>query len=228
MADIIGLEPIEKITRELRQLVYELLSPGFREAGLYIADKIKYLRIKNAILAIKKAKEIIENEGVEEFYIEPRNLFPLIEHCSLEENDELIEKWANLIASAGVDKSFTPSYISILSSLSPAEVYVLDTISKNSEQVAGMGVYQYFGVELKILITICGFDRNDIVGILSNLERLGLAIRVFRDEPGLHFGNPPIGTLDKEMVGLTPLGGRFVLACDRGRTCLTGIPYIKK
>ena len=219
-------ESVDAVTKELRQLIYEFLSPGAKEAGNYIADKVRFLRFKNAIKAMEKARHILQLHGVSTESIEMRNLFPLIEKCSLEESEELIEKWANLIASAAIDKSFSPSYINILSSLSPIESLTMDMIVKNSRKVMKMGIYQYYGVELYILIDKTGCVRADTVGILSNLERLGLIIRVFEDEPGLHFGNPPIGTMQDELIGLTPLGGRFMIACNRNLEVDTGIPHI--
>ncbi|KGK91176.1 hypothetical protein DP73_04885 [Desulfosporosinus sp. HMP52] len=230
MNDLTGLgkvaESVDSVTKELRQLIYEFLSPGTKGAGEYIADKVRYLRFMNSVRAMQKAKVILESMGVDNVHIELRNLVPLIEKCSLEEDDTLIDKWANLIASAVVDKSFSPSYISILSSLSPIESLVLDTISRNSRPIMKMGIYQYYGVELHILVDKSNCVRADLVGVLSNLERLGLILRVFENEPALMFGNPPIGTMQSELIGLTPLGGRFILACDRKLEVGNGIPHI--
>lgn len=216
----------DSMTKELRQLIYNFLAPGVKEAGYYIADKVKFLRFTNAIKAMEKARKILESHGIYDASIELRNLVPLIEKCSLEETDDLIDKWANLIASAAIDRSFSPSYISILSSLSPIESLVLDIISRSDRKVAKMGIYQYYGIEIPVLIEKSKCVRADLVGILNNLNRLGLVTRVFEKDPALIWGNPPIGTLQNELVGLTPLGGRFMIACNRELNVGNGIPHI--
>ncbi len=220
------IESTDSITKEFRLIIYDFLSPVAKESGNYIADRIKYLRVNNCIKALVKSKKILSDYEVTDYIIETRNLFPLIEKCSIESTEELVDKWANLIASAAIDKNFSPSYINLLSSLSPIESLTLDVIATSDIKACKMGIYQYYGISLIKLIQEVQCVRADMVEILSNLERLGLIIKVFEHEPGITFGNPPIGTTQEEMIGLTPLGGRFMLSCDRKLEIGGGIPHI--
>jgi hypothetical protein len=65
-------------------------------------------------------------------------LHPLLESASLQEDDELQERWANLLANAADPRKgspVTPAFIAILKDLSPREVKFLDALFKAAKGV---------------------------------------------------------------------------------------------
>lgn len=62
-------EAIDNGTKKFRKLIYDFLDPGVKEAGNYIADKLRFLRFKNSIKAMKKAKRILYSNGIDNITI---------------------------------------------------------------------------------------------------------------------------------------------------------------
>lgn len=92
-------------------------------------DDAKFKRWKNAQNLLVKARRI--TEGMDEQLQEPplKLSMPLLENASLEDDDELQEKWANLLANTLTQKKdIRPAYIEILKELSSIEVKILDKI----------------------------------------------------------------------------------------------------
>lgn len=97
--------------------------------GLLFADRLKYRRMQNATklqaetekIAIQNTKKIPLSFG-----------YKLFDKATLEDDDFLISKWANLLASS-VDADYNGEirkiFIDILDSLEPLDARVLDNIS---------------------------------------------------------------------------------------------------
>jgi len=107
----------------------EILSPSLKEVGLLAQDQVRYWRYKNQIRILNRAKEISYKNKISIRKVPVKTLAPLLDHGSLEEDENIQEKWAALLAKA-VDPSysidFVTIFIEILRQLSPIEVKILD------------------------------------------------------------------------------------------------------
>ncbi|MBC2581392.1 Abi-alpha family protein [Clostridium sp. DJ247] len=125
-------ELVDEIPNELKikavSFLGELIGQPLREVGNIAFDNIRYLRIKNQVRLLLKAKEYFINNGLEPQKVPTQILVPLLEQGSLEENETLSEKWTALLVNASYlnGNSVRPSYIDILKQLTPLEAQILD------------------------------------------------------------------------------------------------------
>ena len=99
-----------------------LILPMATELGLLIADPIRIWRLKNQVKILNKAKEICEKQKIDPKAISVKLLVPLLENASLEEDEELQNRWAILLA------NLVDSNNNIANHVFP---YILGQISKN-------------------------------------------------------------------------------------------------
>lgn len=95
---------IEKGLDLAREFLGKLISPTIEEVGLLISDNVKYLRFKNQINILLKAKQYVEKRNIKVKEIPIKILVPLLDKASLEENEDLQNKWASMLANL-VDSS---------------------------------------------------------------------------------------------------------------------------
>jgi len=92
-------------------------------------DEAKFERWENAQKLMIKAKKIIDDSQKEIKKPPLKISTPLLENASLENEEDLQNKWANLLANSLTwEKNITPAYIEILKELSTLEVHILDKI----------------------------------------------------------------------------------------------------
>ncbi len=211
--DLVGLgklaESIEKGTKEVRQLAYDFLAPAVKEAGQSIGDRIKFNRFSNAIQAMKKANEMIKAADIQQTPVNLKTFMPLIELCSLEEDYHMVTKWAGLLASAASGGMVLPSFVRILSDLSPDEARIIDYIYNHREK---NDLISNPGLDKQKLIIAIGLQEEEYGVRILNLLRLRLIEEVTGDgnlyRPG--YGDwSAVG-----QVGLTALGEAFISACN--------------
>jgi hypothetical protein len=106
----------------------ELVGQPLREVGNIVFDNIRYLRVKNQVNLLIKAREYFTSNGIQPKKIPMQILVPLLEQGSLEEDETLSEKWTALLINASKDEEYTvrPSYLDILKQLTPLEAKILD------------------------------------------------------------------------------------------------------
>jgi hypothetical protein len=208
--DLVGFgkiaEAIERGTREVRELVQDFLSPVLKEAGQYLADRIKFNRINAAIRALQIAKEQVVSSGMEQKPVSLKILAPALEWASLEEDEDLISLWAGLIASAATTGDTLPAFGDILRQLSPQEARILNFTYENATQKQMM----QFAVDRRRLQEYVGVANEEFLLYLQNLDRLGTIMNLGTsgmDAPGGR------GWGNVVYVGLSALGLAFVRAC---------------
>lgn len=104
---------------EVGEQLRELFSPIIEGAGL-IGDYLRFFRQAAAVRAMKRVREIAEQNEVELEPVPPRFLIPWVEAVSLEEPDSpLIDLWAHLLVSASTNaNSHHVHFVSVISGLS--------------------------------------------------------------------------------------------------------------
>lgn len=104
-----------------------LFGPAASELGEVLADRVRAYRAKNLQRILTKAEKKLEGRLIEELPL--RFSIPLLEKASLEDDDALVEMWANLLADAGKEIR-EEHYLmqKVLSSITPGAAELLDYI----------------------------------------------------------------------------------------------------
>lgn len=104
-----------------------------------LSDKLRFMRWERQLRLRDRCLEIIRERKLEGHFnvVSPKLALPIIENASLEENDELQDLWANLLASA-LDPNFKgairTAYINIIKQLEPIDVHVLNIAYQRYKQ----------------------------------------------------------------------------------------------
>lgn len=137
----------------------KLLIPVVSEIGELLADPIKAYRLKRQIDLLAKTQAYAEKNGIQIKPVALKVLVPLLEGVSLEEEEELVVKWRNLLINY-IDSAqvrLVTVYPSILGQLSSYEVVALTRKANPlNPELSGRKVVELTKAEV------------------GNLERLGL------------------------------------------------------
>ena len=127
---------IEKGLEIAKDFVDKLIGPSVEQIGLLFADNIKYFRFKNQVKILIKAKEYVESKNIDTKSIPLKILVPLIEKASLEENEELQNKWAIMITNLADSKKNLQNQIFpyILGQISIEEYEELYTLNEKEKK----------------------------------------------------------------------------------------------
>lgn len=125
---------IEKGLDMVKGFVEKLAGGAIEEAGLLYADKVRLRRLRNQIKILEKAKGIAKENNIETKQINLKVLVPLLEYCSLEEEQTLQDMWANLIVNYSDSSKVYQSTIFpfILSQISSDDAQILKRINDSS------------------------------------------------------------------------------------------------
>jgi len=201
-------EAFERTTRELREIARDLVGPAANELGQLFADRIRIYRITSTLRAAQEAKRQIIASGIIQKQVSLKVLVPALEGASLEEDEDLISRWAGLIATAATTGQTIPAFAEILRQLTPEEARMLDFIYQNNIPIPVIDTAR--GVERKGLQETCEVYGENYLVRIQNLDRLGLVVRIASDGFDTMGGQ---GWDNAVHIGLTALGEAFVRAC---------------
>lgn len=138
-----------------------------------LGDRLKFYRLERwHRLAASTEKRLLES-GVEVRPVPPKVAIPLIEHATLEDDDNLQDMWAELLATAMTDgeQDIEKKFVSVLAELSLEDAMVLrrlydDWINRRPEKLTHSGTVAYGrGIE--------GTHAYGTIAVIT-LARLGL------------------------------------------------------
>ncbi len=135
-------EAIERGTREFREIAKTYLEPIAREKGQLQADKIRCQREAQAVKMMMEADQLLQDAGIKRRTLNLKIAIPLIEKASLETEEELIAKYAGLLASSVSGNQIHVSFPAILSELTSTEVKILDVLFSWTKQWEQAGTWQ--------------------------------------------------------------------------------------
>lgn len=194
---------VEKGIDMVKGFVEKLVGGAIEEAGLMMTDRVRLRRLKNQIKILEKAQKIAKDCNIDIKQINLKVLVPLLENCSLEEDETLQSRWANLIANyADTNKHYESTIFPfILSQLSGKEVIELEKLHS---------------------FKFCnGYENISFLrsAEISNLIRLGL---IEKELPEARI--EPLGLMNKKRnkisfsneieITITELGKEFVDCCS--------------
>ncbi len=211
----------EKLTREIRGLVSNFLDPIAKESGEFVADKIRGLRMKNAVRVMKDALSMTREAGIATNPVPLRILVPVLEGAGLDDEGELLDRWAALLASVAAGDPILTSYPRILAELTPIEAKILDYVVDAEERAfvdpdarKDMDT-GYWGVLRPEFETELEIEDGRFPVLAVNMIRLGLCFAAPGDGTAEIGGtrNAPILYQHTEGLRPSPLGRDFVSAC---------------
>ena len=114
---------VEKGIDIAKDFADKLVLPPIEELGLLVRDQISYWRFSNQVKILNKAKSIREKNNVSVKSIPPKLLCPYLDNASLEDDDDLQDKWATLLVNMVDSKQNIQNHVFpyILSQLSKDE-----------------------------------------------------------------------------------------------------------
>lgn len=232
---------IEKFPEEANEFLSKIFGTLAEKTGDILSDlldgslgvKVKQWRYKRIVDTILKARQYLHDKGVDPRSVPLKILHPLLDSASLEDNGNMQEKWAALLANAADPKKsddIHTSYIEILKQLTPIEAKILDDYYRMYQEIeekirwerTGFGHKSNFKVFKSDVCNNTDLCSEQFDLIACNLIRLNLLqLPGITDAAAItsDTGNKKLPLVIKtyEFVQLTPLGEGFVKSCRYGR-----------
>jgi len=173
--------------------------------------------LKNQIRILKRAKNILATERLEPKAVNLKTFVPLLEAGAIEEDDEMAERWASLLASAanpaGKD-TVEPAFVEILRQLTPIQARILDAIYQHIEQKQiPVAEWNQRGILSDGLRQALKIESNQFQLAVDNLVRLRL---IGFPAVGLDFidnKDARFQLSNSDLLCGTHLGHAFIRAC---------------
>ncbi len=121
----------EGVKENSQSFLKAVLHEPAQELGALLGDKIRERRHANLIKATSRAQERLKEAGYTAKEVPLSIIHPALEAASVEEDPDLQEVWANMLANAASMESpnaVAPSFPSILKELRPTDVKFLATL----------------------------------------------------------------------------------------------------
>ena len=119
---------IDAALAPVKDFANRLFGPALDELGGILADPIRIYRFKRSVRLLEKTKHICDETGYEPKAVPLKTLLPILENASLEDDEDLHDRWANLLANATFDGRVHSSFTQILQGLTGCEAKFLNAI----------------------------------------------------------------------------------------------------
>src|SRR4051812_27790575 len=90
----------QKVFEEAKSLLNKLLGPALEESGAILGDRIRIFRFEKQLKLLRKTLKILEEQRLQPKKVNMKVLLPLLDSAALEEDEEMSDRWASLLASA--------------------------------------------------------------------------------------------------------------------------------
>jgi len=203
---------IEASQEEVSEFLEKVIPNFVLESGGILSDTVRFWRWKNQINIIKKAKSIVENSKLDKKQVPLKILLPIMENSSLEEEELIQNKWANILANAiTASRDITPNYAEILKELSVLEVVILDQLFDESNKESDYEKRKQLQFSKQKISEIFKLSSEQADLIIENLYRLNLCQAPAGH--GIAVGQYKFALRTTEVFGFTTFGYYFVQAC---------------
>jgi len=112
-------------------VVKRMLGPAADEVAEMLRDQVRVYRYGRQLKLLEKAEKMAEDAGFTPQAVPPKVLFPLLEGASFEDDENLHDMWAALLANAASLEHATkvrPGFVAILRQMAPDEAGLLKWI----------------------------------------------------------------------------------------------------
>jgi hypothetical protein len=189
------------------------------EFGGILSDTVGYWRLKNRVRLMLKAKQWLEEKGVQPGKLLPDVFVPLLEDGGNVEDETLADMFASLLA-GHLDPSqqdeVHPSYTKVLAQLSPLDAKLMLTFRRHvSDKLAREVGLRGHVLTAKDMAEEIGMPKRATYLSCLNLERLGIVEHFGYRSPEDH----PIPTVfedspEHQLYRMSEYGVAFCDACQ--------------
>lgn len=116
---------VEAVLKPFADLLDKIAGPAADEIGLTVRDTVRVFRIKRQVRLFQRVKEILDKAGIQPQKVPLKILFPILENASIEEDDQLQDCWAALLANNASGRYIEVIFPEILHQLSAADAILL-------------------------------------------------------------------------------------------------------
>jgi hypothetical protein len=192
----------------VQEFAAEVTGAARTELGAWMADHVRYRRWRTQLRILGKAAAQARAAGFAPGRVPLKTLAPLLDGGSLEEDEEMVDRWAALLANAaGAKHRVPPSFPSVLRELEPTAARILDFIWDGHLRIAPE-LRRRFGITIEDHERrMFGVSDEEFAFHLDNPIRLRLI-----DSPDDYLD--PAST-EPPGFRLTAFGAAFVHACHR-------------
>lgn len=201
LAKEVSKELVKQTLAPVQEIVRELSGPAATEIGLMLGDFFRVWRLKRVVRYLGEVREVASRAGLRLKPVAPRVLFPILDSASLEDNEDLHQRWIALLTNAASDSNnVLPYFPDFLKQLTSEDAQFLDrTYDTLTLQKESWRIGQLWGELGPVRINTA--DTSPIT--IENLKRLSLVSWVRIESQGPESGH----------LYITKLGEAFIHAC---------------
>jgi hypothetical protein len=208
---------IEALYKPLESIVKTLAGPAAEEIGLSFRDSVQVWRLQRQFRLFDRVKQVCQNAGIQPKQVKLSFLFDVIGRATLEEDNDLQDLWANLLANAADRRELVrvrTTFPEILRHISKEEAIYLEEMFEINVNATGHMDRGYLPDSDEEMEVTLPPKRLDDVSY-DNLRRLGLIIENEDTVPiaPLGVGVNQFRYLTTERYAITSLGIALVMAC---------------
>lgn len=163
-AGVLGTKPLQTT---LCKMFENIVGPVTKEWGEGWAQWVRDRRQDRAGRTAVRAGELVELSERPAIAVSSKVLISILDACSKEDDDEMSERWAKLLASAAVGADIPPFYPRCLEELTPVDARLLDECIRAYEG-------RYHGCPQADVFGTGHAQQEDLMRSVQNLERLNL------------------------------------------------------
>lgn len=204
---------VEATENEIKAFFNGIVPDFVKQTGGILSDTVRFWRWKNQVAIVLKAKKVLEEKGLSKQAVSLKVLVPLIDASSLEEDESMQTRWANLLANAisGV-MEIKPNYVEILKELSPVEALVLDKLYEAVITESDHKKRFQMQFDKEKIVEWLKLENDTANLLIENLFRLNLCR--MPGSTGVTFGeNMRVAISTTDVFEFTATGLDFVRAC---------------
>ena len=212
-------ETIKALAKPVQDFISAVVGEPSKELGGWISDNIRGKRLDTQIRIFTKAQTLVKESGINPNAVNLKLLVPLLESGSLENDDDIIGMWSNLLASASLSNDIRISYISILKELEVVEAKIMQYVFQ--QLISNYGINfepnnEYAGsIDGVLICKIFSFNNAEFERSVDNLFRLRLLAPTASRLEFIDNKEIPFAHYTKKQLGVTYLGYYFAKACNQ-------------
>lgn len=211
-------EMAKQITKPVQDFISAVLGKPANELGDWVTDGIRGKRFETQLKIFTKSKKLLDNAGVSPKAVNIKLLVPLLDGGSLEDQDEIVDMWAHLLANASISTEIRSSYVAILKELEPVEAKIMQYIYVEFIKKHGQNFVpsnEYAGsMDGEVIKRVFGLSVQEFEQSIDNLYRVRLLAPTATRLEFITDKETPLAHYSKNKLGVTYLGYYFARACN--------------
>jgi hypothetical protein len=122
-----------------KDIANRLFGPVADELGAVLANPVRIFRLRQSVRLLQKVERICAEAGIDPKAVPLKTLLPILENASVEEEEDLHDRYANMLANAAnpAEGGVHPAFPEILRELSATEARFLDAVYEHVAREAG-------------------------------------------------------------------------------------------